>query len=338
MDQADNMKHLDRAIEIAERIGDDTGLAYARTWQVWGHFVAGRPREAIEAAKSIEAWVIANRESDPYPYFKSQCTMVFALTFSGQFADVERICADVIEFGHKVGNNRCIAFGNQALAMMHFGLGNFARAVALAEEASATAKDPMYRDTSKLTTILAASFSGDLDTARAGVDHLRTVVGAGVQLPSPLFVDVADALVRIGDGELSNGMSLLERTIETAGGASRVWEWLTGRSVKAVVMARIASGETTGDLKALLRNPRFISYVRKARSGAAAELTVVRDDARAMAYEVNANICDLELAKLFLSQGHDVEARVLLERSLAFFDRTAETEGAERVRELLARV
>jgi hypothetical protein len=226
----------------------------------------------------------------------------------------------------------------QALGMMHTGLGNFTKAIELAEEASATAKDPMYRDTSKLTSVLAASLSGDLETARAGVAHLRAVVESGVQLPSPLFVDVAEALVRIGEGELSNGMSLLERTIETARKASRVWEWLTARSVKGVVMARIASGETTGDLKTLLRNPRFISYARKARSSAGSELSEIRDDSHVRGFEVTANICDLELAKVFLSQGKTEGVRALLERSLAFSDRSAEKEGADRVRELLVRV
>ncbi len=153
LDQADNVAHLDRAVEIAQRIGDETGYAYARTWQVWGHFVAGRPRDAIEAAKSIEEWVIANREVDPYPFFKSQCVLGFALSFSGQFAGVEGMCTDVIEFGHKVGNNRCIAFGIQALAMLHVSLGNFAKSMALAKEASTTAKDPMYRDTAQITLI-----------------------------------------------------------------------------------------------------------------------------------------------------------------------------------------
>jgi hypothetical protein len=337
LDQADNVAHLDQAIEIARRLGDDTGLAYARTWQVWGHFVAGRPLEAIEAARSIGKWVTANRETDPYPYFKSLCTMVFALTFSGQFEDTERICADVIDFGHKVGNNRCIAFGMQALGMSQFGLGNYQRAIALATEASVTAKDPMYRDTAKLTLILTAALSGELETARAAVAELRAAVESGIQLPSPLFVDIGEAMVMMGDGRLSEGMAQLERTIEVAAKASRVWEWMTGRCVKATVLARIASGEMTGDLKTLLRNPRFVSYLRRARSSAGPELSAVREDAHARAYEVTANICDIEQAKLLLSQGDTEQARVLLERSLAFSYRSDETEGADRVRELLAR-
>ena len=73
LDQADTMAPLEEALAIAERTGHETGYAYARTWQVWGHFIAGRPNEAIEAAESIAEWVVANREVDPYPFFKSRC-------------------------------------------------------------------------------------------------------------------------------------------------------------------------------------------------------------------------------------------------------------------------
>ncbi len=337
LDQADNVAHLDRAVEIAQRIGDETGYAYARTWQVWGHFVAGRPRDAIEAAKSIEEWAIANREVDPYPFFKSQCVLGFALSFSGQFAGVEGMCTDVIEFGHKVGNNRCIAFGIQALAMLQVSLGNYGRSMSLAEEASSTAKDPMYRDTAKLTLIAAASLAGDLETVRAAVTYLRDIVATGVQLPSPLFVDIGEAFVVMGDGDLIEGMALLERSIEVASEASRGWEWLYGRSVKTVFLARLASGEFGGDWKTMLRNPRLAALMRRAKSSAGHELAALRDDAHARGFEMIAGICDVEEAKLLLSQGKPDQARLLLQRSLDLFAQTTDSEGSRVVVELLAR-
>jgi class 3 adenylate cyclase/tetratricopeptide (TPR) repeat protein len=336
LDQTDNMTHLEEAIEIAERIGDDAGYAYARTWQVWGHFVAGRPLQAIEVAESIERWVIDNRELDPYPFFKSRCTAVFALAFAGQVEGIETICTDVSDFGHMVGNNRCIAYGLQALAMMHVGLGNYETGIALAQEASTVAKDPIYRDTSQLTVVAAAMLSGDVELARRAVAHLRGTLDTGIQLPAPLYVDLGEAFVMMADGDPTGGMELLEKTIELARATSRDWEWLFGRGLRAVTLARLATGEITGDWKTLMRNPRFLSYMRKARKHAGSELSSLRDDARSAGFEVLANICDLEEAKLFLAQGQQEEARPLLERALVFADRSAEREGPARVEELLA--
>jgi hypothetical protein len=92
------------------------------------------------------------------------------------------------------------------------------------------------------------------------------------------------------------------------------------------------------DWKTLLRNPRFVPYLRRARSWARPELSALRDDARERAFEVIANTCDLEEAKLLLSEGRPDQARPLLERSLAFSEGSDETEGPRRVEELLARI
>lgn len=338
LDQTHNMTHLDEAIVIAERIGDETGYAYARTWQVWGKFVTGRPLEAIEAADSITDWVIANRETDPYPFFKSRCTAVFALAFSGRVEHVQDVCDDVIEFGRRVGNNRCVAFGYQALAMMHLALGNYQRGIELASQASDIAKDPIYRDTSRLTVVAGASLKGDVDLARSAVGYLRTAETAGVQLPTPLFVDLGEALVKMGDGDFAGGVVLLDRTIETAESSARNWEWLFGRTIKTVTMARISTGEVKGDLKTLARNPRLMSSLRRASKNAQSELSALRQDAQATGMQVIANICDIEEAKLHIAEGESARARVLLERARTFVDRSDETEGLRRVEMLLAQI
>ncbi|HEU4319745.1 MAG TPA: adenylate/guanylate cyclase domain-containing protein [Acidimicrobiia bacterium] len=337
LDQTHNMAHLDEAIVIAERIGDATGYAYARTWQVWGKFVTGRPLEAIEAAESVTDWVIANRETDPYPFFKSRCVAVFALAFSGQVEAIQGICDDVIEFGRRVGNNRCVAFGHQALAMMHVGLGNYQRGIELGIQASEIAKDPMYRDTSRLTVVAAASLSGDVDLARRTAGYLRSAQAAGVQLPTPLFVDLGEALVKMGDGDIAGGVVLLEQTIETSERTSRLWEWFFGRTIKTVTLARISTGEVRADLKALARNPRLMS-VRRASRNAGPALSALRADARAAGMEVIANICDIEEAKLHMARGESTPAQVLLERARTFVDRSDETEGLHRVEALLAQL
>ena len=336
IDQTDTMGPLEEALAIAERIGDETGYAYARTWQVWGHFIAGRPQKAIEASESIAEWAAVNRDVDPYPFFKSRCTGVFAMTYAGRFDGIEDICADVIDFGHRVGNNRCVAYGIQALAMFHVGLGNYEKAGSLAQEAFAIAKDPIYRDTSQLTVFAAASLTGDFEGVRDAVTYLRGVLDSGVQLPSPLIVEHGEAMLMMVDGDLSGGMERLDRAIALEAESSRIWEWLWGRTTKAIVQTGIATGEIKGDIMTLLRHPGAITHVRKAGRQADLELSAIRDDALALGFEVIANFCDVEQAKLFISKGRLEEARPLLERALVFSDRSSEREGADRIRGLLS--
>ena len=260
------------------------------------------------------------------------------MTYAGRFDGIEEICAEVIDFGHRVGNNRCVAYGIQALAMYHVGLGNYQRAGALAQEAFSIAKDPIYRDMAQLTSIGAGAFTGDLELVRDSVTHLRGVLESGVQLPAPMMFEHGETLLMMADGDLSGGMERLDRAIALEAETSRIWEWLWGRTTKALTQARIASGEIKGDMKTLLHHPRAITHVRRAGREAEPELNAIREEALVWGYPVFANVCDVEQAKLYISQGQAEEARPLLERALLFTDRSSETEGADRIRALLAKV
>ncbi|MGB8362762.1 MAG: hypothetical protein WCE80_15285 [Acidimicrobiia bacterium] len=80
-------------------------------------------------------------------------------------------------------------------------------------------------------------------------------------------------------------------------------EWTPSASApRAATLARIATGELSGDGKTLLRNPRFVTYLRRAKSDAGSELSLLRDDAHSKAIEVIANVCDVEQARPLISQ------------------------------------
>jgi hypothetical protein len=61
-----------------------------------------------------------------------------------------------------------------------------------------------------------------------------------------------------------------------------------------MVYARIASGETKGDLTSVLRHLGAIAQVRKTGRQADMELSAVRKDALALVYDAFANTCDVE--------------------------------------------
>ncbi|MGB7859701.1 MAG: adenylate/guanylate cyclase domain-containing protein [Acidimicrobiia bacterium] len=336
LDQTDNLVFLDAAVKIAEDIGDKSGLAYAKTWQIWGYFIKGEIDLAAGVAEEIREWATANRDIDPYPYFKSRCTLALALAASGRVEKIPGICQEVIEFGHRVGNNRCIAYAYQGLAMMEVALGNYANAIALAEKSHSIAKDPIYRDTALLTVVAAAGIINNSPLAREAVDALKKAGESGIQLPAPLFVNLGDAVARMSEGELSAGMEQLYDTRSEAKRLARLWEWLFGGTYIAVILARIASGDTTGDLKTLLKNPRFIAQARRARKEALPTLLAMRKEIDTYGFGAATYIVDVELAKLYLSNGEKELARGVLQPLLEIDSPSAETEGADRVRALLA--
>ncbi|MEE9178299.1 MAG: hypothetical protein V3U46_07705, partial [Acidimicrobiia bacterium] len=336
LDQSDNMQFLDEALEIAEMTGDERGLAYAKTWQIWGLFITGDIEGAIKAAADVEEWATANRHEDPYPYFKSGVIGAYALASAGRGQDVAKRCREVIAFGQQVGNNRCVAFGHQGLSFLETTLGNYSLAIELAEKASSTAKDPIYRDTAHLNAAAAATLAGDGPRARQAVDYLLQAVETGIELPAPLFVKLADASAMMTEGQLTVGIEQLFQTRDEAKQMSRNWEWLFAEFYIAATFARIVTGEATATLGHLARNPRFIPYLRQARKEALPRLQATLDSAIQLGFNGMTQLAEVEMAKLLIHTGDKAEARRLLDSALAVVREFGEGESTERIRALLA--
>ena len=335
IDQSGNMRFLDEALEIAEATGDETGIAYAKTWMIWGLFVTGDLEGAIKAATDIEEWVIANRHEDPYPYFKSRVILSYALASAGRGMEVKEMCREVIAFGQKVGNSRSAAFGHQGLSFLETILGNYSSAIELADKASSTAKDPIYRDTAHLNAAAAATLAGDGARARKAVDYLLHAVETGIELPSPLFVKLADASALMSEGELTVGIEQLFDTRDEAKQMSRNWEWLFAELFIAATFARIVTGEATSSLRHLVRNLRFIPYLRRAKREALPRLEATLDSAIQLGSNGLSHLVEVEMAKLLIHTGDTVEARRLLESALRSIDPYGGGEGTDRIRGLL---
>lgn len=336
-DQTENLSDLEEALEIAERIGDETGVAYAKTWMIWSHFIIGDVESAHRLASDIEAWVEANRYEDPYPYFKSRITSVYADCVSGRWDNIRDTCDNVIAFGHEVGNNRCIAFGHQGLGFLDNVLGNYRSAIEHYEKATSIAKDPIYRDTAHLGLGAAGAVAGDIDVVRRAAHHLQDAMAAGIDLTAPVFAMLADAQTRLYEGRLSEGIEELFRIRDEARRASRIWEWTFAELSIASTYARIVTGEAAADLKTLARNPRFIPHLRRARKEARSRLEWLLEEITRRGFNGVTQMGRVELAKLLIHEGEKTEARRHLESALETLAPHGEGEGTERVRELLNR-
>lgn len=335
LDQADNMRDLDAAIELAQRLGDEAGYAYAKTWAVWGYFIAGKPDDAVAAADEIRDWVTAHRFTDPYPYFKSLGTVTYVLSSRGTAQEVEQICNELIALGEEVGNNRCVAYGMQGLAFLAAVMLRFDEGIGLAREAQSIAKDPIYAETANLTRSAAATLAGESAEARAAVDELMTAVESGVDLPAPLFVGLADGVATMSEGRLTVGMDHLMEVRAEADRTNRVWERLFGDVYIGTIFSRVTTGEASRDLTRILRNPRFLKYVRRARKEAEPRLRAAMEEAEATGFRGIIPIIQYELAKLLIHKGDAAGARPILESCLERISFAGEHEGTERVKALL---
>lgn len=336
LDQTDNLRELDEALAIAERIGDQMGIAYAKTWTIWALFMKGDVSGSLSRLSEIDDWVTANRHIDPYPYFKSRLVSVYAACAGGHAEGVEDMCHDAIGFGQEVGNNRCIAVGYQGLAFHNSVLGNFEAAIEFGRRAAATAKDPIYRDTAYLTLSVAGTLTGNNALVLEAGEHLASVTEQGIDLTTPLFAQMAEAARLTTTGRLTEGIETLLKTVEEAEQSSRIWEGIFAEFFLGVIYSRIVTGELTADLKTLVRNPGFLPYLRRARKQAEPRLRAILDKTRRIEFLGAAHLIEVELAKFLLHRGEREEARRLLESALEYVSPFGEGEATARIRQLLA--
>jgi class 3 adenylate cyclase len=336
LDQSDNMGFLDRALEIAVQMEDGAGIAYAKTWQIWGHFITGDPLAAIEIARDVDQWSTANRGDDPYPYFKSRGTVAYVLASVGQTEGLHEMCNDLIRFGERVGNNRCVAYGHQGLAFLDTLMLSFKDGISKGKQARNIAKDPIYSETANLTVAAAAVLDSNVTDARNAVDELRSAIDAGIDLPAPLFVSLAEAATMMSEGQLTSGINLLFAARKEAIDTSRVWEWIFAEMYIGTIFARIVTGEAAGGIRVILRNPGFLKYLRRAQKEAMPHLEAAVDAALASGFAGLVPIIQFEMAKLLIHEGDTAKARGILESVLASIRRCGEGEGTARVESLLA--
>lgn len=338
LDLSDNLSYLDEALEIARSIGSEAGVAYARTWMIWSHFITGDVERALAHHRDIDPWVTANRRVDPYPYFKSRITSVYAASMAGRAEHVEEMCREVIAFGEEVGNNRCVAFGYQGLAFHNILIGNYRDSIGYGRRAAAIAKDPIYRDTAYLALSAAGTLAGDDETVLEADRHITAAVERDINLTTPLFVSSSRAAALAIRGRLTEGIEMLLDTSERAVRASRAWEGIFAEFFIGITYARIITGELRADLKTLARNPGFIPYLRRARKQAEPRLRDTLEKVQDVGYMGAAHLIEVELAKLLIHRGEVGEARQLLESALGYTSRYGEGEGTTRIRNLLSRI
>jgi tetratricopeptide (TPR) repeat protein len=338
LDQTDNLSDLDRALELAKRIGDDKAALYAETWKIYALYVRGRIAEAIEVGERIAPEARAVRQDDPYPFFKSQGVMALVLTAAGRFDAVEAICGEMLEFGRETGNNRSVAFGMGGLSFLAVMTLSYDTAIQIAHKASEIAIDPIYAETVNLNWAVAAVLAADDAEARLAVQTINRSLAKGISLPAPLFVRLVDGVAMLGEGDLTPGMNEIFAVEAEAEAASRVWEQLTAWLIVGVVYVRIATRDRSSGWKDLSKNPGFVKYLRRARKETRQRLQEAATRCEADGFNGLIPLITYHHAIYLIHKGDLDGARVHLETCRDLLENVGITEGTERVRALLATV
>jgi class 3 adenylate cyclase/tetratricopeptide (TPR) repeat protein len=338
VDLSESVALADRAIEIGEECGSARVLAYAYTQRAWALGIAGRAHEGL--ASSEKALGLMDQLKDErdarYIRLKAGCGSAFGRLAIGDLIKAKALTKELLDFAAASGSARALAFGHWASGFTSYFAGDLERAISECEKARDAAVDPFYKAFIEPYVGLFLATAGRNADARAVIEPaLRFVQERGIFVLERTH-RLSEALVLLGEGQLTRGMNQLETVKREA--HEMQWRWFeTAASVyEAVVYARIATGEAKSSLAALIRNPGFVSGRGRRAARTAREALV--DLSKNLSPEVESMrfLIEFELAKLLIKRKERDEARKHLGKAIAFLQPLGDSVGMRDARALLA--
>jgi tetratricopeptide (TPR) repeat protein len=327
----------DRAIAIGEQYGSVRVLAYAYTQRAWALLVAGRTHDG--AASADEALALVDRLPDErdarYVRLKAGCGAVVSRLSFGDLIKSRALAHELMDFAIASDSARALTLAHLASAYPAYFTGDVQQGISEAERGRDAARDPFYRGIMDSYLGMFLAGTGRYEAARAVIEPaLRFAEDREITVLALQHL-LSEALVLLGEGELSRGMDQLESVKRRADDLNALHGKLVG-VYEAIVYARIATGEAKGSIGAMLRNPGFVigrarSASQTARHGLAKLSEDLPPDLEGLRFMI-----EYEFAKLLIKRKERDEARKHLEKAIAFLQPVGDCEGMRQARELLA--
>jgi tetratricopeptide (TPR) repeat protein len=328
----------DRAIEIGEETKSCRVLAYAYTQRAWALNYMGRNSEFVTFAEKALALVdqLADERDARYIRLKAGCGAAIGRLGIGDLIKSRAAAKDLMDFASVSDSARALSVAHAAIGVIHAFTGDLDRGVAEMARARDIAPDPIYRGVAEQNLSGFLVGSGELEAARGVIEpSLRFGEERGM-LALVIPQRINEAVLLLGEGDLTKGMDQLEAVKREAGKLQSQNIETSAAMSEATVYARIATGEAKGSIGVIVRNPGFaLGRARKASQTARDSLSQLSEnlppDLEGFRFMI-----EFEFAKLLIKRKERDEARKHLEKAIAFLQPAGDSVGMRDARALLA--
>ncbi|HEV8575231.1 MAG TPA: hypothetical protein VGR43_11060, partial [Dehalococcoidia bacterium] len=302
--------------------------------------IGGHSLEGLAASEKALSLIdqLSDERDARYVRLKAGCGAAFGHLSIGDLIKARAVAKDLMDFAAASGSARALAFAYWSSAGISYFTGDVARAITEAERARDAAVDPSYKGFIEPFVGLFLTSAGRYVASRAVTDQgLRFTEGRGY-FGLTLQHQLSEALVLLGEGELTRGMDQIE-AIKRRTGELR-WGWLhtVARLNEAVVYARIATGEAKGSLAAFVRHPGFVIGRARRASHTARDALASLSENLSPELESLRFVIEYEFAKLLVKRKEYDEARRHIEKAIAFLLPLGDSVGMRDARALLATI
>jgi len=222
-----------------------------------------------------------------------------------------------------------------ASAYIAYFSGDVQRGIIEADRGRKAALDPFYRGFMEAYLGLFLASTDGYENARSVIEPaLRFAEDRQITMTAHVL-QVSQALVLLGEGELSRGMDQLTLVKQSAGELGAVAGYWAAVN-EAIVYARIATGEAKASTGAMIRNPGFVLGRARKASQTALDALVRLSEHLSPDLELLRFTIEFELGKLLIKRKESDAARSHLEKAIAFLQPLGDCKGMRDAQALLA--
>jgi len=334
----DAYAYLTKALLIGEEMDSQQIEGYACCWLTWTCAELGLLDEAIafgERAQQISSFL----KSDPYLYFKSLGGIGQTNMYKGEKKRNFEIGNNLIEYGKKHSNIRCLVVGHICMGYGHFAAGDFERAIKCFRTAIEVSADPLYSQWPRLFMVGGYLLMGQLQEAE---EALREVVSFCQNFSCGLFQPLAFASLGvqlIAKGHMHQGLAMIEEELQSMLDNNRKYLYSQTEYILGKVFLNIVERSGPMSITAMARN---IGFLVKNVPFASKKAEDHFNKAIVVAKEIGAKgtmgMSYVDLGLLYRMKGKTEQARECISEAIHIFEQT-EAEGfLKQAKEALASI
>lgn len=252
----ESFKYLYKALEIGEKIEDQSLIAYACTWLVFSCIDSHLEKGIVYGQRAYEIGEVI--ETDQYLFFKPLCGMMHVHYLRGEKEKLSEIGEILLEYGTRHNHIRSLTVGNICMGYNAETAGDLTGAVGWYQQAVEISKDPIYTHWAGLFLGLGYLRIGKF---REAYETLQEVLSFCQKFDYNIIGTSAKAgvgVLLIEKGQMSQGLQFLEEARQSSADNNREWVNALTEYLLGFVYFQIVEGGKPMNFSTIIKNLGFL--------------------------------------------------------------------------------
>jgi len=247
----ESYKYLHKSLKLGEDIKDNHIIGYACTWLAWTCAELGDLDEAIIYGQRAQD-IARNSVTDQYMFYKSLGAIGYASFYKGDRKRTLEAGTELLDYGQKFSNIRCMVMGHFMIAFNYITEGNMPKAIEASKKAVQTTQDPLYWMYSRFLLGISYILNNQFKEAE---EVLLETLPQSQKLGCELILTPGNAflgLITILKGKIDAGLKMMQVSLDLEIANNRKYWYATiANSLGQVYLQGADKGDVMAGKKAL---------------------------------------------------------------------------------------